>query len=282
MQPECLDRLSHPKMEYYRDTYENSERWNGADLLSGKTVIVYCEQGHGDIIQFSRYIPRLQEENCTVILHCPQPLHRLFEQFNVEMIDRDNPHVPKHDYHIPSMSLPFHFDNPVVETPYLHVDEVMDLSDAELPEDSFKIGISWEGNPNHSNNDERCCCLHLFRNLFEPFPQIKPFMLKKYVHDPELMYGCENMEIYGAEIDDFYDTAKLINAMDLVICVDTSVLHLAGAMGKKAYGLLSYNCDPRWEVAEMDWYPNVTLLRQKHEADWNSVFESIDLSKVLD
>jgi len=282
MQPECLDRLSHSKMEYYRDTYKNSERWNGDDSLDGKTVIVYCEQGFGDNLQFVRYIPRLKEENCKVVLHCSQFLHRLFEQFEVEqMIDRDDPNIPDHDYHIPSMSLPFHFDNPEVDFPYLSVSETTDISDLGLPDDAFKIGIGWEGNPEHSNNDERCCCLRFFKEKFQPFPQIKPFVMQKLIHDKELIYGCENMELYGSEIGDFYDTAKLINAMDLIITVDTSILHLAGAMNKKTIGLLSFKCDPRWDVTGINWYPSVTLHRQKYDGDWQSAFDAIDLETII-
>lgn len=272
MQPECLDRLSHAKMEFYRDCYKDSERWNGIESLAGKKVVVYCEQGYGDIIQFARYIPFLKKEGCEVVLHCPEALNRLFAEFGCEMIDRYNPHIPEHDYHIPSMSLPFDLGNPEVTFPYLHVDEMMDLSEAQLPKGCVKIGIGWEGNPEHSNNDERCCPLMHFKRLTEKLPNAKLFTLHPVFHNSDYVLGAEDMELYGATLDDFYDTAKLINAMDMVVTVDTSVLHLAGALNKKTFGLLSYQHDPRWDI-DVNWYPSIQLLRQRYEDDWDGIFE---------
>lgn len=276
MQPECLDRLSHAKMEYYRDVYQDSERWNGIEPLAGKKVIVYCEQGYGDIIHFARYFSFLKNYDCEVVLHCPEALHRLFKSFGYEMIDRSDPHIPDHNYHIPSMSLPFNLDNPEISFPYLHVDDVTDLSEAEFPDNSVKIGIGWEGNPEHSNNSERCCPLIYFKQLTEKHPNIKMFTLHKVFHESNLIIGSEEMELYGADLDDFYDTAKLINALDFVVTVDTSVLHLAGALDKPTYGLLSYRCDPRWEIQGVNWYPSIELLKQKYEDDWGLLFEELE------
>ncbi len=81
------------------------------------------------------------------------------------------------------------------------------------------------------------------------------------------------MELYSAEITDFLDTAKLINSMDMVVCVDTAVLHLAGAMNRNGYGLLSHRYDPRWDTA--NWYPSLTLIKQVKTGDWISVFKQL-------
>ncbi len=283
MQPESLDRLNHPQMEYYRDIYKDSERWNGVDSLKDKTVIVYGEQGYGDNIQFMRYIPRLKEEGCKIILHVRATLHRLFEQLDVDGIfDRDDDNLPEHDYHIPSMSMPFHFDNPEVECPYLKVDEVMNLSELELGE-CFKIGICWEGNPEHSNNKIRCCPLIKFQRITDKFPNVKLFTLQKAISRRVLLLGAENVEFYASEIDDYHDTASLVNAMDLVVTIDTSILHLVGAMNKHAYGLLSFDCDHRWKIPEITWYPSVKLIFQDKTRDWNTVFDKleVELEKVI-
>jgi hypothetical protein len=263
MHAECLDRLYHPKMEYYRQVYKDSERWNGVDELTNKTVIVYCEQGNGDIIQFIRYVPFLQER-CKVILHCPACLHPLFSQFNAEMLDKDDDVLPTHDYHIPSMSLPFVLNQIDAKFPYLKTEEKEDLSE----HDGMKIGIAWEGNPDHSNNDDRNCPLFQFHVLQKPTTKL--FSLQPRINDVNLISGCEDMELYGSHLEDYLDTAKLINALDFIVSVDTSVLHLAGAMGKETYGLLSYKCDPRWEVKQ--WYPDLSIIRQTMPGDWDGVF----------
>jgi hypothetical protein len=276
MQSECLDRLNRDEMEYYHKVYENSERWNGIESLDGKKIIIYCEQGFGDIIHFSRYFKFLKQRNCEILLHCPKDLHRLFSEFDCPMIDRCNFDIPIHDFHTLSMSLPFNLDNPHIEFPYLHISNSTDISEIELPEQSIKVGIAWEGNPNHSNNDERCCPLIYFKKLSDNMPNLKMFSLHKNIHTSDLVLGSEDMELYGADIVDFQDTAELIAAMDVIISVDTSVLHLAGALNKPSYGLLSLNCDPRWDI-DINWYPSVKLLKQKYEDDWQGVFEDLQL-----
>jgi hypothetical protein len=250
-------------MEYYRYIYRDSERWNGVDDLNEKTVVVYGEQGYGDIIQFMRYIPLLKTLNCKVILHIPKNLHRLFSYLELEMLDKESGDLPKHDYNIPSMSLPFVLNQSDVDVPYIPIEEKTDVG-----YDGIKIGVAWEGNPHHSNVDERNCCLWLFNVLQKETTRL--FLLQNKIHQPALTEGCENFMLYSSELNDFMDTAKLINAMDFVVSVDTSVLHLAGAIGKESYGLISYRCDPRWEVK--NWYPSVNLIRQKEPGDWEGVF----------
>ena len=269
MRTECLDRVHHPKMEQYRYTYRDSKRWDGVENIQDKTILVYCEQGFGDIIQFARYIPFLKEKCGKVILHCPTALHRLFGCLGVEMVDKESEELPGHDLHVLSMSLPFLLEQ--VDTPprYLTVEESEDLSGFA---DYFNIGIAWEGNPDHSNNLQRVCPLACFKQL--QHPKVKLFMLQKTLNLPELTVGCEDMELYTCDIDDFYDTAKAINALDIVISVDTSVLHLAGALGKDSIGILSLDHDARWDVKE--WYPTVHLEIQETQDDWASVFNKIE------
>lgn len=281
VQPECLDRLNRNEMEYYREVYKNSERWNGVEPLDGKRIIVYCEQGFGDIIHFSRYFHFLKQRNCEVALHCPKDLHRLFAEFDCPMIDRYESELPYHDFHTLSMSLPFNLDHPKIEFPYLHVENAIDLSEIGLPEKSIKVGVAWEGNPEHSNNGERCCPLIYFKKLAENLTTLKMFKLHKTIHTPDLILGSEDMELYGADIVDFQDTAELISAMDLIITVDTSILHLAGALNKPSYGLLSFNCDPRWNI-DINWYPSIKFFKQRYEGDWQDVFENLqqELEKI--
>jgi hypothetical protein len=258
-------------MEYYREVYKHSNRWNGVESLKDKTVIIYCEQGYGDIIQFARYFKEIKDLSATVYLHCPQGLHKLFAKClnsKFKLIDRDNHKIPNHDFHVLSLSLPFLLNNKQESCPYLNVPEKAFLDHLE---DYTKIGIAWEGNPDHSNNNERSCHLFHFRSFYQ-IPNVKLFMLQKGLHRGDFSDKCGDMELYATELNDFYDTAKLVNAMDVIVTVDTSVVHLAGAMGKKTFCLLSHKCDARWDLTNQTWYPNVTLLKQPFPSDWEGLF----------
>ena len=107
-----------------------------------------------------------------------------------------------------------------------------------------------------------------------PLDKAKLFMIQKQIHNVTLLDGAESLDLYSTQINDFYDTAVFMNAMDLIISIDTSVLHLAGAMGKKCYALLSSWCDARWDVH--NWYDSMVTVRQKTEGDWEGVFSSLN------
>jgi hypothetical protein len=270
MKEECLDRLENPAMEYYKHVYQNSDRWTpDKGSLEGKKVIVYGEQGYGDIIQFARYLPVLKERGCEVFYQCPKPLHRVFESLEVGLLDKDCPDIPEHDFNILSMSLPFVLDQQrTFNFPYLKVEEKADLGDEP---DVKKIGVCWEGNPNHSENASRNCPLEHFKMLECPFTKL--VMLQKQIYDPNLLDRCDDIDLYGHEIDDFYDTATVINSLDMVVTVDTAVLHLAGALGKLTYGLLNLEHDPRWDIET--WYPSVVLVKLKEQNNWPAAFRTV-------
>jgi hypothetical protein len=266
-------RLDSPLMGKYRELFSQSQQWNGSDSLVYKKIIIYCEQGLGDIIQFARYFKHLSDLGAYVILYAPLALHRLLGHLANELIDKEVcEKLPEHDYHVLSMSLPFllgEHGTLLMSAPYIHVP---DITKVEGYESKLKIGIAWEGNPTHSNNLDRCCPLEHFAQLAD-IPNVQLFMLQDRIHNHKLLKNCENLDLCGAELNDFWDTAALINAMDIVITVDTSVLHLAGAMGKQAYGLLSFRHDPRWGV--QNWYPSVKLITQSRAGDWDSVFDEL-------
>jgi len=271
MQKEYVERLFLPKMEFYREVYKNSPRWDGLSDLEGKDVIVYCEQGYGDIIHFARYLTPLKSLGCRIHLHCPEPLHALLLQHvkGIDSVfDKEETNLPHHDVHTLSMSLPFLLGIVDVPVPYIKINEKMDLSGEEKP-GSFKIGIAWEGNPDHSNNDERSAPLGVFRQIHN-IPEVSLYTIQQTLHNAKLVEGCEDMTIYGAALPDFRATATLINSMDLIVSVDTSVLHLAGAMGKNTIGLLGKNRDPRWDSG-VKWYPSVTLMEQDRPGNWASI-----------
>lgn len=283
MLAEYLERLYHPNMEFYRDTYKNSERWDGEDSLDGKRLIIYGEQGFGDVLQFARYISLVKANyDCHITLHCSTPLHRLFLEclHGVDaVLDKEESELPEHDFHTLTMSLPFLLGSVEAPVPYLCCEPLV----LEGYEDKFKIGIAWEGNPEHSNNMERNCHLSMFRNISK-IGNVALFLVKNEIHLPELVSGCDDIEITGATLENFYDTARLVQAMDLVVSVDTSSLHLAGALGKKSLGLLSKNRDYRWDCG-VNWYPSMKLISQKEVGEWEEVqgrmnlFVSMEASK---
>lgn len=254
-----LERLTRPEMKYYLETYAKSPRWKG-DSLSGKTIIIYCEQGLGDTIHFARYFKYLDADK--VILHCPWQLHRLMSTVEGvdEVIDKNDPNLPKHDLHVLSLSLPFVLNKVDADIPYLKANPI------EV-EKGFNVGIAWEGSPKNKMNKDRSCHLRYFENI----PGRK-FMLQDRIYTWEYSKDCDDIELYGTEMKDLQDTANLIAAMDLVVTVDTAALHLAGAMGKKTIGLLCHEPDSRWSVKE--WYPSINLISQKTPGDWEYVFRA--------
>lgn len=266
LQENSVDRINHPKMEWYREVYQGSKLWDGIESLTDKSVIVYCEQGFGDVIQMARYFKPLKDRGCWLILHCDEALAKLFLGMGCinEIVLKSNDVLPNHDFHILSLSLCELLGDPPTDYPYINISESIDLGF------SGAIGLAWEGNPLQSNNSARSCPL---KPLAKYFKNHKLVMLQKQIHSHKLAEGIDDIEIYGADLTDFYETAKLINSVDLVVSVDTGVLHLAGAMGKKSVGLLcSDHCD-RWNVR--NWYPSIRLLSQETPGSWWPVIKRI-------
>lgn len=267
MQEDYLERIERSEMTYYREVYKDSKRWSG-EPIEGKTLIIYCEQGLGDTIQFARYF---DVKGANIILHCPKSLHRLLlsshENCMWGAIDKDDPHLPPHDYHVLSMSLPFILKDIQVIFPYINASPAS-LGDVDNVK---KIGICWEGNPDHPNNSERSCPLRYFKALAKP--DRKLFMLQKEIHNRDLIKGCDDLDLYSMKIDDMADLAGFIAAMDVVVSVDTAALHLAGAMGKMTFGLLAKDYDYRWKVR--NWYPTAAMLFQGKKGDWLPVFAGV-------
>lgn len=251
-------------MEYYKFVYGKSNIWDGKSSLSGKTVIVYCEQGYGDIIQFLRFIPLLAKEKCHIILHCPKSLQRLIKEQNwgVELFDKYNPDIPKHDFHVLSMDLPMFFEIP--NNPYLKVSS-MPISNS--------IGICWESS--WFSEKGRDFNLKEFKNFDQKLFMLLPEIKKQEFFDDSIM-------VYQTKIKDFLDTAKLINSVDLVISVDTAVLHLAGAMGKNTYAILQKEPDKRWEGGSKSiWYPSIRMFKGKIKESLKSIKILLDIKKQL-
>lgn len=258
--------------------------WLGERDVGDKILLAYYEQGLGDIIQFSRYISRASELFGQVIFSVPADLGQLLEGIapNVQtMVGNSRPE--KFDYYCSILSFPFIFRTNLESIPswprYLSANEERRARfSARLgPKTKARIGLVWSGNPDHHNDHNRSI----------PFAQVEP-LISDEVHwitpqkiirpsDEGRFRACGRVEFYGDELRDFSDTAALVDLLDLVITVDTSVAHLAGAMGKPVWLLLPYVPDWRWLLGRRDspWYPTAVLYRQPKIGDWASVIDEV-------
>jgi len=256
--------------------FDENKRWRG-ESLDGKVIVVFCEQGLGDYIQFVRYVLVLKQRyNVTVVLQVFPELKELFKNIGDQLFVIDPsqmPEIPQYDYFASCMSLPFLLDLPLLNNQYLSTNKKIDLGFS----DYFKIGICWSGNPLNANDGMRSVHLKHFKVLAD-IPGIKLFSLQKTQSD----YGNiddEDMDIIdlGIYFEDFNDTAAAVNALDLVISVETSVLPLAGALNTtEVWGLIPFLTDWRWGNFDSTlWFNSMKLFRQNKPHDWNSVFETI-------
>ncbi len=279
--------LKDAELRFYQ-AYSSSRMWLGQDSLEGKRVIIYCEQGNGDAIQFFRYIPQLKALGCHISVHCNTQLHCILPYVGGvdACLNKTNSDLPDHDYHILLLDLPFLLlegDKPditywwegrglwrttmpqitanVPKVPYIHFAEKADTED-------FTIGIAWEGNPLHPGNPRRNCPVKYFQDLPGTL-----FCMQKDIYCGDLLEGWTG-NLLGVELNDYTDTMRLINALDLVVTVDTSIMHLAGALGKRTFGLLGQFHDIRWGNMEISpWYPTIRFFRR--EKEWSEVFDRI-------
>jgi hypothetical protein len=277
------EALSYPPQREYDQPF-----WNGQNLAQ-RTLFVSFEQGLGDILQFVRYLPIVVRQGARIILECPPELHRLFGCLDgIQCIGLSDP-TPSHDYHIPLLSMPAVFGTSEEtiprEVPYLRAPiEISRNWRERLSEHAAacRIGICWAGNPNHVNDRNRSCRLsslaplgHIEGSLF--------YSLQKGPAAEQSRHPIAGMKIldFTAELKDFADTAGLIENLDLVVSVDTAVVHLAGALGKPIWMLTPFDPDWRWLLHRSDspWYPTMKLMRQTERRNWNGVIKAISESR---
>lgn len=258
------------------------EQWQG-QKLNGEKVLLYGEQGLGDSLQFLRYLPQVRQAGATVLLAIQHPLRRLVEQMEgiAEYYYPGDLFKP-YDYQCALMSLPkaFHTTPETIPTtvPYLKVpEEAQRAADAlAWPEKGLRVGLVWAGNPNHTNDANRSI----------PLRALAPLWQVEGVHFYSLQMGAGTAQLAEAAgplndltpgIEDFADTAARLMNLDLLIAVDTSVVHMAGALGRPIWMMVPFVPDWRWFLDRSDspWYPSMRLFRQKQIGDWASVVEPI-------
>jgi len=257
----------------FQRIFKDAKKWDGKKELKEKTVLIDCEQGLGDQINFIRYTKVLKERHkCKIKLLCAKPLKELFEKLEIsevihckEEINSDS--TINFDYYVPQMSLPYllkEFDPITFSDPYINY-----TSKFNFPEKEFKIGIMWQGSDKNLHNEERLVKPEFFEILISE--KIKLFNLHNELECP--LPEVKDLTNY---IDNFLDLAKIINGLDLVITIDTAVLHLAGAMGKETWAILPFQHGWRWGLSEeINWYKSVKIFRQPKPNDWNTVFLKI-------
>jgi tetratricopeptide (TPR) repeat protein len=262
--------------------------WDGTDL-HGKRILVRAEQGAGDMFQFSRYLVPLKNRGCTVIFECPSRLSRLLgglEGADIVVPKLPVPAVP-FDVHVPLLSLPGFLGPPMeflpLPVPYLHAPvEVAGQAKRLVDTAGLKVGICWQGNPQYKGDRERSVALSEFLPLIG-LPGVRVFSLQKG-------YGREQLgalpdgttvtdlgSIIDCGPDAFLETAAVIEHLDLIITTDTALPHLAGAMGRPVWLLVSRIPEWRWLLDRDDspWYPTMRIFRQDVAGDWAGAFAKV-------
>ena len=254
--------------------------WSGG-ALEDRVILLHAEQGMGDSIQFARYAPLVAAKGGRVILECQAPLVALFE--NLEGIERivacDDP-LPAFDVQAPLLSLPRIFATELATIPASDCYLAADPARAEkftglLDAKRLNVGIAWAGKPSHRNDRNRSAGIEPFIGLLGiPGAAFHSLQVGPRAADIAATGSAGLIRDHAPGLQDFADTAALVAALDLVISVDTSVCHLAGALGKPCWVVLPYTPDWRWLMQREDspWYPSLRLFRQESFGDWPGVF----------
>jgi len=261
--------------------------WLGKESLQHKTILLYGEQGFGDFIQFCRYGKLVADLGAKVILEVPKPLAGLMKALDgISQLVIKGEELPFIDYQCPLLSLPLALkttlSNILANASYLAADpNKVAKWKLKLGERSKKrIGLVWSSMSSFKDDSKRSLMLiDLIKAL--PPERFEYICLQKELKDcdREFFESYKNIRFFGNELEDFSDTAALIENLDLVISTCTSVPHLSAALGKQTWILLSYVPDWRWLLGRDDspWYPAVKLYRQLAIGDWSSVLNKVNL-----
>jgi len=269
-------------------------QWDGS-ALDGRTILLHSEQGLGDALQFVRFTPHVERRGGRVVIECKPALLRLFQNatdLGAAAVQNETGAAPPvaFDLHVPLLSLPLAlgmFDPAKVPSPvpYLHADPASEEQWRELTsagEKRLKVGLAWVGSAVHVDDRVRSVALDMLGPLARE--DVLFYSLQLGRGSEQAAKPPNGMELIDltSRLGDFADTAGLVSQLDLVICVDTAVAHLAGAMGKPVWVLLAYRPDFRWLLDREDtpWYPTMRLFRQQSPGDWNEVVARI--AKALD
>jgi hypothetical protein len=266
--------------------------WRGEALDDTRVLLLWAEQGLGDTLQFVRYLPLIAQRASRIVLRVPTALQSLIDDFAARTaaasgasiaVIRNLPTLPAHDLHCPLMSLPLVFGSDLqslpTDVPYLNAPEASVekwrniLGERSKP----RIGIVWAGGQRLLNNPTRDMPLRTLLPLFGY--EVEWFSLQQSISaaDAAILAQMPQVRCVGDEFADFADTAGLVQQLDLLVSIDSSVAHLAGALGKPVCLMLRKAGEWRWlhDHADSPWYPKHRIFRQLSHGAWESVVRDI-------
>ena len=257
--------------------------WEGQENRT-VSLLVHHEQGLGDTIQFCRYLPMVAPRVGRLVFECQAELARLMTCIPgvAEVIPSGRP-TPACDYHVPLLNLPrflrTNFDNIPAEIPYLQPPSGIMTPTIHRPHGTkLAVGIVWAGKPSHNNDKNRSTTLERFLCLAD-LPGVALYSLQKGLRTADIQtLGAQALVTdIGSRLSDFAETALLLAQLDLIVAVDTAVVHLAGALGIPTFVVIPYTPDWRWLRGRDDtpWYPTLRLFRQPQPREWDSVFDRV-------
>ena len=267
-----------------------AEPWQG-EALTGKSILLYPEQGFGDTILATRFLPALKALGPSeVILEVKGPLKRLFSELEgVDRMIEPKSQRTGFDYHCSLMDLPGRFEacvGPLPPLPRLHVPQAAHDKMAPLlarSGDRFKVGVIWSGSVTFKNNRKRAVGAERFLDLVG-LPGVQLYSLQKGPTEKELkaIGGGALIVDLGRRIEDFAETAAVVQALDLVIMTDSATAHLVGSLGRPIWDLLNYT--PYWVYGQKGsttpWYPSMRIFRQPEPSNWDPVFAEVKQALV--
>ena len=278
------------RFDHYSSLKEKMEQLPAGRMWDGKAggrILVFSEQGIGDTFNFVRFAKELEERrpDCDVRVLVPKSI----EDFIAGQGFKVSSSTEGFDHHCSMMDLPMLLGMSAEEISRKEFKfDFSGTCDLSAYKQNLKIGICWAGNPMHPKDEARCCRLSDFSGIHD-IKGVKLFSLQMDARPRvwpsssaavDLCEGCEGMRVVNMapHIKGWEDTASVINALDMVVSVDTSVLHLAAAMGKPAWALLSYLPDWRWGLTSESshWYRSIRLFRQKRPFEWGDVFRQLE------
>jgi tetratricopeptide (TPR) repeat protein len=260
------------------------KRWNGDQDLKGKTILIYSEQGLGDVIQFSRYLTLVAGLGAKVIFEVQPTLLPLFEDLpsDIKIISQGSP-LPPIDFECPIMSLALCLKTTLYSIPspegYLRADQdLVSYWAKRIDKRKPRIGIVWSSVSNYPDDRKRSMSLETFLKCL-PNSGFEYVCLQKIIKDDDLatLKSNPHIQFYGDELSSFQDTAALIECVDLVLSTCTSIPHLSGALGKPTWIMLPFKPDWRWLTQREDspWYNKTKLYRQESSSNWDGVLSRV-------
>jgi Tfp pilus assembly protein PilF len=276
-------RLKTEEIGKHYPVFPMKKPWRGSAEVRGKKILIQGEQGFGDVIQFARYLPQVSALGAEVVVQVRPEVAEVVKSIRGNhMVVSDGGALPDFDFYCPMMSLPFAFRTELetipAASPYIHPDpfRVSAWRERLGSRSRPRIGIVWSGSAEHDNDANRSIGLGALEPLLDP--SFEWHSLQKQYRDRDLpaLERTPNLHRHEHLLRDFADTAALIDCMDLVVSVDTSVAHLSGALGRRTFVLLPFRADFRWMRLRRDspWYPTMTLIRQTRRGDWRDVLET--------